>query len=350
VECYYRADRPREDQIFAGLIQRLRTLPENEAIELLRRLRSTNDLESVLSSAAGNASNQYRPSDIETARAHSPPTDSRIEFELSVKYRIVYPPHTFRHPIHDMHTLLQQPALPLSHLDGRPIHEAVEPGFRDLPASGPNLAQKYYDERLNRLEVSHWTSVAIADDFVASVLSNYLELNHPVLGLFDAGLFVRDLTNLQHNFCSTFLVNATLAFACVRQPLMAPASGHLSISYTNGYQQSFTGIDLRAAPLASAFIREAERLWRSEGLIDSALNVASILMLSVSIHTFGGDLKVTDLLDGGRCMAQRLGMFGPQLRSPSGVSSGEMSAEHQRSMAHIAHGAYAWLRWVYPAL
>ncbi|OAQ82584.1 nitrate assimilation regulatory protein nirA [Purpureocillium lilacinum] len=220
-----------------------------------------------------------------------------------------------------MHTLLQQPALPLSHLDGPPIHEADELGFRDLPASGPNLAQKYYDERLNRLELSNWTSVAIADDFAASVLSNYLELNHPVLGLFDAGLFLRDLTNLQHDFCSTFLVNATLAFAC----------------------QSFTGIDLRAAPLASAFIREAERLWRSEGLLDSALNVASILMLSVSIHTYGGDLKVTDLLDGGRCMAQRLGMFGPQLRSPSGVGSGEVSVEHQRSMAHIAHGAYSSL-------
>ncbi|KAJ6440206.1 beta-calactosidase [Purpureocillium lavendulum] len=56
-----------------------------------------------------------------------------------------------------------------------------------------------------------WTTVAVSDEFAASVLSTYFELNHPVLGLFDADLFLDDFINLRQDFCSAFLVNALLA-------------------------------------------------------------------------------------------------------------------------------------------
>lgn len=50
----------------------------------------------------------------------------------------------------------------------------------------------------------------------AKAVSKYLELDHVVLGLFDADLFLDDLCNKRTRFCSKFMVNALLSWALVR--------------------------------------------------------------------------------------------------------------------------------------
>ncbi len=73
----------------------------------------------------------------------------------------------------------------------------------------------FCDERLDQLVISTWTKVPVTNEFAARAVSLYLETDHPLLGLFDADLFLEDLVNGQINFCSPLLVNALLCWACV---------------------------------------------------------------------------------------------------------------------------------------
>lgn len=52
----------------------------------------------------------------------------------------------------------------------------------------------------------------------AKALSRYLDVDHPILGLFDADLFLEDLCGYETRFCSELLVNSLLSWACVRDP------------------------------------------------------------------------------------------------------------------------------------
>jgi hypothetical protein len=46
-------------------------------------------------------------------------------------------------------------------------------------------------------------------------MAHYLETDHPILGLFDADLFLDDLSTYSYIFCSEFLVNSLLFWSCV---------------------------------------------------------------------------------------------------------------------------------------
>ena len=58
---------------------------------MLRRLRASGDVSSVLASFRGGMNDKVRPSFLETARAVSPPSSSRLEFELVSLHPNAYP-------------------------------------------------------------------------------------------------------------------------------------------------------------------------------------------------------------------------------------------------------------------
>lgn len=66
--------------------------------------------------------------------------------------------------------------------------------------------------------MDYWTRVPISDDFAARVLSSYLVRDHPIIGLFDADLFLDDLVGKCLDFCSPLLVSALMFHACVSRP------------------------------------------------------------------------------------------------------------------------------------
>lgn len=71
------------------------------------------------------------------------------------------------------------------------------------------------DERLHQLDISHWTNAPINNESAARAISLYLETDHPLLGFFEPNLFVSDLINHKHDYCSPMLVNSLLYWACV---------------------------------------------------------------------------------------------------------------------------------------
>jgi hypothetical protein len=73
------------------------------------------------------------------------------------------------------------------------------------------------DPRLANAKVSRWTTVKIGDADARRLIGNYLENDHPIIGLFDADLFLEDLSTYSHVFCSEFLVTCILFWSCVCQ-------------------------------------------------------------------------------------------------------------------------------------
>ena len=74
---------------------------------------------------------------------------------------------------------------------------------------------RYVDFRLEKLHATFWTGVPIENAHAARLISHYLEIDHPLLGFFEADLFVRDLVDQRNEFCSPLLVSAVLFWACV---------------------------------------------------------------------------------------------------------------------------------------
>jgi len=121
-----------------------------------------------------------------------------------------------------------------------PIHETPESADDDTCSKTPSLREEtestrhvpetpfftYCDARLSLVDFQAWTDIPIQNSMAAGAVSRYLETDHPVHGLFDADLFLHDLSKGQHNFCSPTLVNAVLGWACVSRSSVDICSGY----------------------------------------------------------------------------------------------------------------------------
>lgn len=105
-------------------------------------------------------------------------------------------------------------------------------------------------------------------------------------------------------------------------------------------------IDEAVGALSKDFMRDAGVLWRAERSSDSLVNVAAILMLSVSCHLEQSSVSSNDLLDDGRAMAERLKLFGIPHTPENAASFDRLDPDTKRAMAHTAWGAYSYLTYV----
>lgn len=107
---------------------------------------------------------------------------------------------------------------PQSLISGPPSALSGRPDRRISPLQGPLRARVYCDARLKHLEIAYWTKVPVSDEFAASMISVYLENEHPLVGAFDTETFLDDLVTPGLQFCSSFLVNSVLSLASVSAP------------------------------------------------------------------------------------------------------------------------------------
>lgn len=191
---------------------------DKEALAIFQRLRATQDPETVLSTLEGSMSKAIQPSALRTARAVSTPTFSDLEFELRVCHQSVFSAL----PVLDMSLLNMQ-----NFMDGASTpaslysSDMVENAARQLQSTDSlaifQVTQEppIIDSRFKNLDMAYWTWVPINNQAAANIISAYLRTSHLAFGLFDAETFVRDLVDRKLNYCSPFLVNAMMAYACV---------------------------------------------------------------------------------------------------------------------------------------
>ena len=79
----------------------------------------------------------------------------------------------------------------------------------------PYHAVKIIDRRLDAAIVSKWTAVSADDVLLRKLLEAYFLFEFTSLPCFHKDSFLEDLVACRHHFCSSLLVNAVLAAACV---------------------------------------------------------------------------------------------------------------------------------------
>ncbi|KAF5582748.1 transcription activator acu-15 [Fusarium pseudocircinatum] len=330
------------------IIQHLRSAPEHDALTTIQRLKSTPDLETVLSSIRSSMPPQ-RLLDIETARATLPLNQSSLEFELGVLHRNAYPAlsdidtsaidisRIFERRTNDMLPYVSTNALLRSFdkLDAKPPNNDLTKDLtndppshlwgitncKNSPTSGPLQERVYCDRRLAYVRFSHWTRVSMSDEYASSILSVYFENEHAIIGTFDIDAFLDDLVDGGEEFCSSFLVSSLLCLAA----------------------SCFSSVDPRAFLLSSALLIEAETLWKAERSSDSVVNLSALITLAVVTMMQGKDDISLELFADGRHMAERMCLIGARHTAQLSQNFRDLPLKTLRASAYAAWSCYNWL-------
>ena len=229
-------------------LDHIRSLPEHEALQLLRALKASKDLSNLSSEIIGELTKHHRPSDNLASRGMLPPTESALEFELSMRHQMAYrslipvdislislgpllaPGERLSSQDGNIFTVRDGSAdveSPASSVETSVVHDTADSLGRSPSPVFPSLTERfasvkrpfqtdhYCDERLHKLKIGFWTEVPIDDEVAATAISTYVEGYGAFFGLFDADLFLSDLVDCQSRFCSGFLVSAILSITCV---------------------------------------------------------------------------------------------------------------------------------------
>lgn len=80
----------------------------------------------------------------------------------------------------------------------------------------PYHAAELVEPLLSSVKPSLWTSVCSDDELMRRLLSVHFLYQYPTFTAFHKDYFLKDMAAHRQNFCSTLLVNAVLAYSCVR--------------------------------------------------------------------------------------------------------------------------------------
>ncbi|OHE91707.1 hypothetical protein CORC01_12998 [Colletotrichum orchidophilum] len=315
----------------AEMLESLRTLPPKQALELFHKLR--NELPS-------RGLGLSRPSDQQHLRGLLPPTQNSINFELTIRHPVAYPA-LFPVPYTDLTlgALLKPTTKPwlegrqatlsreVSPFSGpyltpeRDAEENVVPKSGSPDSTGVAVRSPLFDERLRLLDITKWTSIPIPNDLAISIISHYLEIDYAAIPLFNADLFVRDLINLQHFFCSPFLVTAVLSWAC----------------------QAFTTLHPDAAAFSVALFAESQQYFSDQQQPNSVTSIAALQILSMCAVTYGKDDMSLRFLQESVRLGKAMGLFNVQSEAESATVWLGGHAEWTRAASYTAWGVYNWV-------
>ncbi|KAH7323185.1 hypothetical protein B0I35DRAFT_477067 [Stachybotrys elegans] len=331
------------------LLQYLRTIPDHEAAQVLAQLRTAPNVPALLAAVKGRVPGIRRPSDLALARNHLPPSPSSLALELTARHQMAYPTLA---PIRLIDIVLE-PRLRMAGLGSPQLRASLAAGSipgnvlqrrsdapyawweftaplmrkvtpppaqdAEVPPPGPAKPGEYIDQRLRHLTIDYWTRVPVSNDFAAAIISTYLQIELPIYGWFDPGLFIGSLVKCDLTFCSSFLVSAFMLTACI---VHSP-------------------IDLRASALSHAFFKEAELLYRADRLENSLPNVVALHIFGYGCICYGRGAMVQQIHSESRRMAERMMLMGVSCEDVKANSRfRNMSPEIQRATAHTAWGIY----------
>ncbi|KAK1494298.1 hypothetical protein CCUS01_13713 [Colletotrichum cuscutae] len=328
LQSSYESHEPQE------LLDILKSVTEQHAIQILRLWRSDTDIAAVLSFARGAVNVEPSMADVVVDKAE-PSENSSLELELMANFPTAYPnlrtiPATA--PERDA-LLCPNSSRRLKPFENQPPDEGVSSIMSDgagqntngpFHMAGPpdgqgNPGLSICDDRLRHLDISFWTTVSISNDLAARILSVYLTTDHPLLGTFDPNLFVSDLVNRQTTNCSRLLVSTVLYWG----------------------SQIYGAFDQKVRDYTNSFCNEAEELWLHEQHNDTSLNVASAQLLSLAYLGHGKDHYVLRFLSAAIDMGKRLYLLDVDPSLARG-NLANLSPEVQRRMAYTAWGLFNW--------
>ncbi|PHH78068.1 hypothetical protein CDD80_7418 [Ophiocordyceps camponoti-rufipedis] len=273
---------------FGLFIARLKSLQDDEALSLIRRLHAATDLHSALAMAHHSCDAIIEPP---LLRPHHrrllPLTEPEVELELTALHPVIYP-------------IL----LPISYQSPSP-----------LPA------HHRFNYRLQALQIGYWTAVPIENSEAIRLFSHYFERDHPCIPFFNTDLFLDDLIDHKSTYCSALLVSSLLYLACQAHYTDCPEKRDMML----------------------AFFNEAKRLWDAQQSSVTPLNLIASQIMSLGCLLQGKDKLSRHLIFAGRAMAEKLGLLNQPVTSPTALTLQKLSSPSTIDfMSHLAWGVYIW--------
>ncbi|KAF5638665.1 nitrogen assimilation transcription factor nit-4 [Fusarium sp. NRRL 52700] len=308
----------KETEQILELFDILKTAPEAQAIDILRVARSHADLNTVVSII------QPRITKNSSDHVRSPehPRHLGLEAELMARYSLVFPaPQSLESSIlrkifstsRTSSSTQNDKNAPITNSDSNPF-----PAPDPTQSLAPTLSS--CDKQLEELNIGFWTSVPIASDLAAKVISLYLETDHPLLGPFDPTLFVEDLVHCRTKYCSKLLVSTIMYWSC----------------------QMYSAVDSTVLSFIPQFCEEAEKRWSLEKATDSLLNLAATRLLGLAYLGNGKDHYVLTYVSELNAMGARMGLFGVE-QSVAISKAKQVSPELQSATSYTAWGTFNWI-------
>ncbi|KAK5999162.1 Notoamide biosynthesis transcriptional activator notL'-like protein [Cladobotryum mycophilum] len=328
----------------SDIVRRLRSLPFEEAMSLLHELRQTNSLLTPQSIGVEDVEDAPVPAYLAPhglIRSWIPSTSNDLEFELAVRYPIAYPTlfpmDATMIPIEDVLRPKRirwlrrpSPSPPLgdaaSETSSESQHSSSPPPddsrYAGMDVSVvPAEAKAKPDPRLKNLNMKNWTDVPISNDLAAQIISFYLEMDYPVLPMFEAGLFIDNLINNRQYFCSRLLVASLMSWACQAYSAVAPES----------------------SALGAAFFLEAKIILETEKRLHTLTAVSAFQIMSMTAVTYGRDDLAAQYLKAGIRLGRLMGLFGVRSESQSAQTWLQGYPDWKRAAAYTAWGVFNWI-------
>ncbi|EXK25623.1 hypothetical protein FOMG_17724 [Fusarium oxysporum f. sp. melonis 26406] len=305
----------------------IRSLPESQALDILRILRSHDELETIRSIVQANRSAERHALAQEWLSTST--RQLGLEYELMTRYPVSFPP---LQPVESntLKTVLSTIYLAIADSEASQSPPVAGASSSSDPSSNPFCARSptkspvamlhRCDERLEEINMCFWTSVSIPNDLAASIISLYLEIDHPLLGTFDPNLFIDDLVNCRLRRCSGLLISALMYLGCQMYSTSVP----------------------EVRKYLPQFSEEAEKRWSEEKAIDSLLNLAGTQLLGLAYLGEGKDHYFLTYVSEANAMGTRRGLFGV---NPEVVASKvrEITPELQNATSYAAWGTFNWI-------
>ncbi|KAI2630840.1 hypothetical protein GGR54DRAFT_584396 [Hypoxylon sp. NC1633] len=335
----------------------LESAPDTVSLDILRRLKSTrnhpegaNDPSEILASVKKDLGHEsilpVKISNRQLIAGLIPETQECPEYELMMRcptsYPTIMPLEIAFLNLADMlrPVILEQPKASSSVGRGDAASPSSVPGSSSEGASRNGITptmtepvdswmgdfeplQSTYsivDDRLKNVNFRIWTSVPVTNELAASLVSLYLEIDHPWCPLFDADLFLNDCVDGTNHFCSPLLVNSLLGWAC----------------------QSYATYQPEAATLVGAFETEAERLWGLEKYTNTLTAAAAAQLLNNLSASRGRDEFASQCLEEGIQMGKRMGLFGVGSETASALTWLDHHQDWLRAACHTSWGIFSY--------
>ncbi|EOA89630.1 uncharacterized protein SETTUDRAFT_103856 [Exserohilum turcica Et28A] len=285
-----------EHKEFVNLV---RTLPEQDAIELFHRVRAGGDVAAIVSHARdGNLLLQL----------HLAP-ETRFRYELPYSRDMPTLLLTSGSPYLDslVYEAAAQRALLLQAQDPattEPEHRVFPPEYTSSEYRSeyvrPYHAAVLIEPRIENVKPSEWTTVSKDDALMRDLLTAYFAHEYHLWPVFHKDYFLEDMAkpkseNRKTPCCSALLVNAILAYAC-----------YSSKKIENRFRY------WEPDGLGYRFLAEAKRIWEMQTINRKNRNLASVqaaLVINIIYNIYGLDKLGTPFGLQGLAIALDLRLF-----------------------------------------
>jgi hypothetical protein len=340
------------------LISLLRSESEPSALAVLRRIRSGEQIRSIITTPQQTAAamgqtvtgrqSSYNDRPAQRPRSRSPPMQPPPK-RVPIDSLLIAPgdasrPRTLGHSGSAVHQPSQRD-------QGRRLSQPLQYPISQIPASqwhwnrglrrwnsvpsGLHVRQSLlcppsrpYNKSFTDMHVVDWGISYIREDaLLRDIIASFLVWDHPTWSIFDEEAFCDGLANGGSELVNRFLLNAVIAFGSKIHRTFVPEKMTLDVE-------------------RSAF-EEAQRLWATEQNIAKEANIIGALVLNGYMACSGQERVPTDYMRRAVYLARQMGLFSEERRAEVyNASPGNERRSHSRSVLAwglFGHQAYVQL-------